>query len=340
MARQTLFFVALVACGGRIDAAPAADAALETGPAHDAGTTSPDANVVPDAAQAEDAGDSGVVELVSGIHPHRMALDTTNVYWSDDSPHALMMVPKSGGPATTLASYGVGLPFAVATGTTDVYWSMTMDPQGSSIRKMPLGGGAETVVLSGLQDVVNLVVDASHVYYDEIGGAGVVRADLDGSNATVIIPSPKGFWMNTLALSGTTLCWSSSNGFYGVIGCSNTDGSNPVTLVPQASMDSLATDGERLVYLDAGTLWSVDIQTQKATALVSWLSSSGMVAFDSTSVFFSTGEVTGLERVPLLGGAVVPLTKGYFDYAEEIALDATNVFWMSSANAIHTRSKL
>src|SRR5665811_85041 len=91
-------------------------------------------------------------------HTWYLAIDDTNVYWTDEGGAAytgsVLSVPKSGGAITTLASGQTG-PLGIAVTGTDVYWSDHAYAQfGAGVMKAPLGGG-DPVVIAGPPDGVS-----------------------------------------------------------------------------------------------------------------------------------------------------------------------------------------
>ena len=64
-----------------------------------------------------------VVTIASGqCDPVRIAVDATNVYWTNYGSGTVMKVPLAGGVATTLAS-GMTGPLGIVVDATSVYWS-------------------------------------------------------------------------------------------------------------------------------------------------------------------------------------------------------------------------
>jgi hypothetical protein len=90
-----------------------------------------------------------------------IALDGTSVYWSefvDGVGGALRKAPLNGGPITTLAE-GQTTAGTIAVDATNVYWVAS-----KSILRMPLSGGASSVLVAG-ENAASIAVDDASVYW-------------------------------------------------------------------------------------------------------------------------------------------------------------------------------
>jgi hypothetical protein len=164
------------------------------------------------------SGGGEVRSLVSAtIMPIAIAVDATNVYWTDDSAPGVLKVPVSGGTPTTLASGTV--PQGIAIDATSVYWADsgagatfescagigTVTSNGT-ITKVPLSGGTPTTLASGRLCPFNIVVDGTSVYWSEgmgNGGISLMKVPL-GGGAPVTLASSVGS-VAGLAVGATSL---------------------------------------------------------------------------------------------------------------------------------------
>jgi sugar lactone lactonase YvrE len=120
-----------------------------------------------------------------------ITLDATSVYWTAFNDMTLTITvwkaPLSGGVPVSLASgsgTSVEVPKPIALDATHVYWTRTVNgmmDSGGMVLRVPLAGGAEVIVASGLRDPGSLAVDGTSVYFT----AGSPSAD------GVIMRSPK-----------------------------------------------------------------------------------------------------------------------------------------------------
>lgn len=92
-----------------------------------------------------------------------LALDGTNLYWTDYSTGTVAKVPVVGGVPVVLAT-GSNSPMGIATDGIDVYWTEFTNP--GSVRKVSVNGGQITTI-SANSNSVGIGVDSSFVYWAE-----------------------------------------------------------------------------------------------------------------------------------------------------------------------------
>ena len=170
-------------------------------------------------AQSMPKGGGAVMTLgmVSGPNPNdevvAVALDTESFYFVATSPLSatLSSVPVSGGPVTTLATVDADVT-ALTLDTQYLYFVVD-----DALTRLPLGGGATSVVANGFTGTIALKVDSGNVYATIDRGnnptGSVVRVPVTGGTPTVLASSqwdPYG-----LAVDGNCVYWAdmeSANG--------------------------------------------------------------------------------------------------------------------------------
>jgi len=106
-----------------------------------------------------------VTTLASGQgYPLVIAIDSASVYWTDNNSAAIRKVGINGGTVTTLASYAYMNTGGIAVDSTNVYWSSSIE---GSIKKIGVNGGAVTTVASGQNNPSGIAVDSNYVYWSE-----------------------------------------------------------------------------------------------------------------------------------------------------------------------------
>ena len=106
-----------------------------------------------------------VTTLASGqSYPLVIAIDSASVYWTDNNSAAIRKVGINGGTVTTLASYAYMNTGGIAVDSTNVYWSSSIE---GSIKKIGVNGGAVTTVASGQNNPSGIAVDSNYVYWSE-----------------------------------------------------------------------------------------------------------------------------------------------------------------------------
>ena len=137
-------------------------------------------------------GGGSVTTLVTGARNARaMAQDASYIYWADyaASPNgnSLWRVLKTGGAATALTTYpNVGNVHSMVCDGTYVYWT---DSTNLDLRRVPVGGGAPTLLRTGFtnptgldQDATRLVTadNGSQVFVDNKPGASPICNFFEG----------------------------------------------------------------------------------------------------------------------------------------------------------------
>jgi hypothetical protein len=97
-----------------------------------------------------------------------MAVDATNVYWTNSDAGIIASVPIAGGAVTTLAS-GQTNPTRIAVAGGYVYWTNETYP-GGSVLKVPVGGGTPTAIATGENNPSGIAVDDTNVYWTTANG--------------------------------------------------------------------------------------------------------------------------------------------------------------------------
>jgi hypothetical protein len=134
-----------------------------------------------------------------------IAIGGGNVYWTSSA--AVMRVPIAGGDPITVESGTRS--WAIATDGESVYWmSRPGLPPGArypsyfcyyfdmSLKKAPLLGGRETVLVEGISfgpraSTLTIAVDATNVYWVDEATSRVMTVSKDGGTPTVLVAPPK-----------------------------------------------------------------------------------------------------------------------------------------------------
>ena len=259
-----------------------------------------------------------VTTLTSGLsNAVGLAVDSTSVYWADQSFSSVYKVGVDGGTATTLASTGAGLQ-GIALDSTSVYFTV------GSVYKVGINGGTVTTLASSPSPGA-ITVDSTSVYWADGSGA-IYKAGIDGGTAATLVSGlyPPG----QIAVDPTSVYWIEyGNG--STIGTINKVSISGGTLTTLASglndPIGIAVDSTSVYWSESGsgTVKKVGIDGGTVTTLASgtcpWF-----ITIDSTSVYW-TG-CGAVRKVGLDGGAVTTLALG-LDDPNNIAVDSTSVYW-------------
>jgi hypothetical protein len=254
----------------------------------------------------------------SGFTPEYIAVDETSVYWTTcdntQTKGSIMKVAIAGGPPVALAP-NEGCPAGVAVNATSAYWiirsTAVRDADGGiarngSVRKVALGGGPITTLVSGWSPV-GVAVDSANVYWTDLvealdppyGAPAIVRVPTGGGVPAVFASGPSGGpgYTFPIALDRTYVYWANQ-------------------------------------YLN--TISKVALSSGASTTLAGIVDPRGpavALAVDPTGVYWTAGGDTNdgcgdVEGAPLAGGAAKSLASGSRPLG--IAVDGTSVYWIET----------
>lgn len=155
-----------------------------------------------------------VTTLASGYINGGIAVDSMSVYWTGQvcrrgvgCSGTVMKLALGGGSPLTLAS-GPN-PSSIAVDSTSAYWA-AYGSHGSLIMKVALGGGNVETLASGQDGPSRIAVDATGVYWGDVGGT-VMKVALDGGTPTTLASAlnvPSG-----IAVDTTNVYWTDLNDY-------------------------------------------------------------------------------------------------------------------------------
>jgi hypothetical protein len=203
-----------------------------------------------------------VTTLASQVGPYSIAVDDTNVYWSQVDSYVYGVVPNSsvrevslgGGTASTLA-LGQGWPSGIAVTGASVYWANEVDlTSGSSqtgLMTVPVDGGTPTtvaVVSTSAELSVNLAVDATSAYWMAVGGDAIIKVSLAGGAITTLA---SGQCPSAIAIDATSVYWTARCAISGSVMKVALDGGTVTTLAvqnPRLTQGGVAVDGTNVYW--------------------------------------------------------------------------------------------
>jgi sugar lactone lactonase YvrE len=242
-----------------------------------------------------------------------LAIDDAHVYFTGGG--TVSRVPKAGGATTTLVSgehQGIGLAFAGGA----LLWSeMDADPgchcDSGVIHRMPASGGSPTALVSNLGFVLGVAADTGSVYWIESGS--VKRASLDGGGVTTLATGQQD--ATGLAVDAANVYWTVDTGQVATCGVcpappppKPTDstiyrvplgGGAPVAVANGTRVDSVATDGTNLYWVDtyAKTLSTVAVAGGTPTVLATGVTANVGPVVDDLAITWVDGD-WNVQRMP------------------------------------------
>ncbi|MBI3203365.1 MAG: hypothetical protein HYZ29_17635 [Myxococcales bacterium] len=275
-----------------------------------------------------DHGDcAGRVESVASELPgaYGIAVDNTDVYWTDNESGTVIAAPKSGGALRTLAS-GQHHPQFVALDSTHVYWGNAQSPDGFVGRVEKSGGPVEVVADNSARVIA---VDASRVFFTAYGdGAAVRSAPLAGGPAVTLAdaqPNPTG-----IAVFEGFVYWGNQGAHQvdgGIMKVPAIGGAPSVVVTGQVS-GGVAADS-------SGIYWGNGMEEAPGVMRAPLAGGPAVrlapdevdfaLTIDDDRVYFANlaGEV---RSVPKTGGAACTIATGQA-WARTLALDAEFIYW-------------
>jgi hypothetical protein len=196
----------------------------------------------------------GSVTTLAPAYNTNIVVSSGSLYYAF-SPNGVQKVSTSSGSVTVLSadSAGGAAPYAVAVDSTYVYWSNWS----GDLKKIPLGGGSETTISTGVM-ASSLAVDSTNVYWSDY--QGIHKIPIGGGTQTILTSSISPV---SIVLDATRIYWASSTSV----------GYVPIT---GGSLTVLATSPSP-TYVQNGNV------------------TSNCIAVDSTSVYW--GSTNGLYKI-------------------------------------------
>jgi hypothetical protein len=309
------------------------------------------------------------IATITGGHPTALgvdaiAVDGTNLYWTDYDDGWVMSCSKSACTLPTLLIGGQANPYGIAIDKTNIYWTNL----GGQVMQCPIAGCGDhaTVLASGQNMPTFITVDATDVYWTNSGTTGCVRVNncppmpvMSGSGGQVVKCAIGGCGGAPTVLAAdasdpTGIAVDAANVYWtdflsgqvmecAVGGCS---GQPTVLASGQSAPYAIAVDGASVYWTNWGADWATgfsDPVTLMAcakggcgnapTTLSTGKSPAGYgLAVDGAAVYWTDDAQLMKVQVTPAPGATTVLASGYGP--EFIALDATNVYWYVSASFI------
>ncbi len=175
------------------------------------------------------AGFASSIVASGQTHPSRIAVDETNVYWTDaSSSGAVMKMPLAGGDPVVLAS-GQNTPLGIIVLFEELYW--TNSNASGMVMRMPTDGSSPPAILASGQDGPwGIATDGSYIYWtNDLGGTVMKSSFFANDSVPTVVASgqdhPRG-----IVADGTDVYWTNCNA-NGTVMKVHGVGGTPTTLV-------------------------------------------------------------------------------------------------------------
>lgn len=128
---------------------------------------------------------SGDAERVRGV-----AVDDQHVYWTDSGSYRIRRVPVGGG-ATENLTFTQFWPSGIAINSTHVYW-VEGEQNGSRVMRMTLDGNTEQILANFQPFAHDVVLDDTFVYFTASADGTIRRIPLGGGSNDVVLGGQNG----------------------------------------------------------------------------------------------------------------------------------------------------
>ncbi len=234
---------------------------------------------------------------------------------------------------------GINYPWGLLADPTNLYWADQTPGQGNgnmSIRKIGLGGGTITTLISGVDCPFAMAADSANLYWVECHKSDIQKLSKNGGGVVTLLTGAN--ITQGIATDGMFVYFAAYDSGRMVIRKVGVNGGNPVTLGSGFQNPIvMAVDRANVYFIanaDSGaTINKVGVNGGPAIPLVTGenLPQGTSIAVDSQSLYWISNNGDAIKKVGINGGDVTTLVASNADgYHGILALDSTRVFWVSS----------
>jgi hypothetical protein len=276
-----------------------------------------------------------------GSQPWAIAVDASNVYWTNSSSTAgaVMMGPKTGGTAVKIA--GANHASGIAVDNDYVYWTVAASP--GAVRRAPFDGGAPVDLDTTLPSPSAIALDAVNAYVVNYnpGMFSDVVASVPKNGGPVTFLAQGQSSMTGIAVDMQNVYWTRGNLDAGVYATPLPDGGSVTLLAvstPLAAWGITVSSGN-VYWTEYSAAMDGTVKRRTPVGPIKILASGqaqpARIVVDGINAYWTNQGATNngqIMKTPIAGGGVItPLATGQGSPIG-IAADATCLYWVNSSS--------
>ncbi|MGO8994637.1 MAG: hypothetical protein ACLQVI_15080 [Polyangiaceae bacterium] len=272
----------------------------------------------------------GVVVASDQANAFAIAADEENVYWTTTGASAsILQAPVGGGGATVLLTSANAYPASLASFSGGIYWS---DEAGGTINRVPIGGGTNVPLASGLDEPAALVISGGQIYFALApyeGTGSIEDVALGGGTPAALASGQTMSDPPSVAVSGSsTVYWTTSTDVMSY------SGAGAQTFAANQYPYAVATDGTNVYWtsgLSNGAVMQQSTTGGSPIAIATNQYYPNTIAIDASNVYWTTGQGgAGTVMSAPIGGGGTPVTiAANQSYPFALAINSTHLFWVN-----------
>jgi hypothetical protein len=262
--------------------------------------------------------------------PSNLAVDGTNVYWTDfGASGSVNMVPLAGGTTTMLAS-AQGGPAGIAVHGGTVYWA---DAISGNVMSIGVDGSALSTIALGQAKPYAVAVDAANVYWTNAGtGAAAIMKSALGTVGSPTVLATGLTAPVALAVDATQAYWTDPSGTVDVGKVLLTGGPVQAVATGQTAPGGIGVSGGLVFWTVTGGVAEGSTGSTGSLAFATGQAGPQALAVDASNVYWADYSSGALVKQALSGGAPTTLATGQTS-PDGIVVDATSVYWGTYASS-------
>jgi len=287
--------------------------------------------------------------VASGARAQDLALDASNVYWTDySSPGGVRQCTIANCTTPITLASGQNTPDRIAVDGSYVYW--TNYGSSGSVMRCAIGTqcGSSATVLASAVDATGIALDAANVYwtmYQSTGMGGVYACSKVGCGGTPTpITTSTTYGYFDIAQINGGLYWTYNGGVLSCPTSGCTGAPNPVTPMGMSGVAPyyIAVDTVDAYFTNGLPNYPVDFCSLSGSSGVATIASTAngyAITVDATYVYWTDITAQAVLYAPLGGGTPSTLYHSSTAYPLYVKQNAIAICWTASDNSVMCRAR-